>query len=91
MARTTLERVSLQNLAHAQAPILEIKMSGEEHMNDALTDTRRRHFLQFTGSVVAGMLVPAFFSVRAGHSNDVYAVINGWVVPFSHLKADIDA
>lgn len=60
-------------------------------MNDALTDNRRRQFLQLCGSVVAGVLVPAFFSFRVGHSNDDYAVINGWVVPFSHLKVYVDA
>lgn len=60
-------------------------------MNAVLADTRRRQFLQLCGSVAGGMLAPAFFPFLAGRSNDDYAVINGWVVPFSHLKVHGDA
>jgi hypothetical protein len=71
---------------------LEAIMSKDEtHLNDASPNAGRRQFLQFCGSVAAVMLVPAFFSFRAGHGNDGYAVINGWVVPFSHLKVHVDA
>ncbi len=78
--------------AHAQAPISESTMSKDEpHMNDASTSGGRRRFLQFCGSIAAGLLVPAFLSLRTRCGNDDYAVINGWVVPFSHLKADADA
>jgi hypothetical protein len=77
---------------HDQSTILEMIMGEEEkYLDDVLTDTRRRKFLQFCGAVAAGVLVPAFLSFRAGRSNDDYAVINGWVVPLSHLKVNIDA
>lgn len=63
----------------------------EKYLDDVLTDTRRRKFLQLCGAVAAGVVVSAFLSFRAGRSNDDYAVINGWVVPLSHLRVHVDA
>jgi hypothetical protein len=77
---------------YAQTPILEVAMRKQERgLNEVLPDMGRRQFLQLCGSIAAGMLAPAFFSFPAVSSNDDYAVINGWVVPFSHLKVRADA